>query len=423
MPLFTQRKLEIMSFRSLRTPLTVAIAAVCAIVATACSAPNGGSGSAQNSAPGGVKATGTPVVVGFYNQTNSTMLNFPEITDGTNAAVEYINNELGGVGGHPIQLVSCATAGTPESSQNCAHQIVEKNPVAVLVGADFNQATANPILVNAGLAQIAGAPLQVTDSSMKDSFFLSPGTIGFLPAEAKFAAQVLRAKRVGIIYDTPTVKAAMPFITGPLDQAGVSHVEVDASASTDYTGPVNALNPGGLDAIITVLGSSTGCINFAQAYAAQNSKTPVIALSTCRAPDVVKAVNAQENGFYYIGPWEEVTNQPTPDVKTSVDALGRYSTAAPSGLLVAAFEQMMTLRTILQATGADTTPAKLVQFMSTQSGKIFGGPSWKCGEIPAFPALCSTESRFYQVQGDTVVPADNGQYIDAADVLSAIPVH
>jgi branched-chain amino acid transport system substrate-binding protein len=48
-----------------------------------------------------------PVVVGYVNQEGGVPA-FPEATAATEAAVEYINAELGGIGGHPLELKHCS---------------------------------------------------------------------------------------------------------------------------------------------------------------------------------------------------------------------------------------------------------------------------------------------------------------------------
>src|SRR5947209_11847400 len=48
----------------------------------------------------------TPITVGYVNEEGAVPA-FPEATSGIEAAVKYINTELGGVGGHPIVLEKC----------------------------------------------------------------------------------------------------------------------------------------------------------------------------------------------------------------------------------------------------------------------------------------------------------------------------
>ena len=51
-----------------------------------------------------------PIVIGYVNQEGGVPA-FPEATVGTEAAVEYINGELGGIGGHPLRAEDLSGAG------------------------------------------------------------------------------------------------------------------------------------------------------------------------------------------------------------------------------------------------------------------------------------------------------------------------
>jgi branched-chain amino acid transport system substrate-binding protein len=51
-----------------------------------------------------------PVQIGFVNQQGGQQVIGADATTGSQMAVKYINTELGGVGGHPLQLVTCFIA-------------------------------------------------------------------------------------------------------------------------------------------------------------------------------------------------------------------------------------------------------------------------------------------------------------------------
>ncbi|OWY61267.1 hypothetical protein B7486_64685, partial [cyanobacterium TDX16] len=79
---------------------------------------------------------GEPIVVGMINQENTAAGSFPEVRLAVEAGVEFINGELGGIDGRPIELVTCVTDFSVESSQACAQQMVSDGAVAVLGGID-----------------------------------------------------------------------------------------------------------------------------------------------------------------------------------------------------------------------------------------------------------------------------------------------
>src|ERR1700709_2509927 len=57
-------------------------------------------------------AKGSPIVFGVLNL-QSGPVTFPEVLTAEQAAVSYVNAYKGGIGGHPIKIVSCAPGGPP----------------------------------------------------------------------------------------------------------------------------------------------------------------------------------------------------------------------------------------------------------------------------------------------------------------------
>ena len=65
------------------------------------------------------KATGTPIVLGMINQENTPLGSYPELSSASKAAAAFVNAELGGIGGRPIQIevasTPCRTTRSPTS--------------------------------------------------------------------------------------------------------------------------------------------------------------------------------------------------------------------------------------------------------------------------------------------------------------------
>ena len=53
-------------------------------------------------------------------------------TDGAQMAVNYINKELGGVGGHPVQLDTCFIASAEEEGNGCAQKFLANKSIDVV---------------------------------------------------------------------------------------------------------------------------------------------------------------------------------------------------------------------------------------------------------------------------------------------------
>src|SRR5690606_31806189 len=67
-------------------------------------------------------AEGEPIVLGMINQENTPVGSYPELSSATRAAIEFVNAELGGVHGRPLELEVCNTEFSPEGSTACAQK-------------------------------------------------------------------------------------------------------------------------------------------------------------------------------------------------------------------------------------------------------------------------------------------------------------
>ena len=143
----------------------LAAIAACALLVSACGGDDNSSSNASKDSSSAAtatpdasaalgtanKATGSPITVGLLNL-ESGPVTFPEYRQAAEAAVKYINDYKGGIGGHPVKLESCATDGQPATSGRCAGQIADKKPTLVLGGADTGAPGAFPVWARADLA-------------------------------------------------------------------------------------------------------------------------------------------------------------------------------------------------------------------------------------------------------------------------------
>ena len=52
--------------------------------------------------------------------------------NGVNAAVKFINEEAGGIGGHPLEVVTCYIANTEEEGQQCGQQFANDDSIVAI---------------------------------------------------------------------------------------------------------------------------------------------------------------------------------------------------------------------------------------------------------------------------------------------------
>ena len=148
-------------------------------------------------------ASGSPVVFGVLN-IQSGPVTFPETLTAEQAAVSYVNAYKGGIGGHPIKLVSCITDGQPATSQRCANQILSDKPVAIIGGADTGATGAIPVWQRANLAYLGGVPFTPAEQNYANSVIFSSISTADNAAASVYAAQTLGAKSAVIIATSDT---------------------------------------------------------------------------------------------------------------------------------------------------------------------------------------------------------------------------
>ncbi len=87
----------------------------------------GGSGAADASLP--------PIKVGYISQEGGPVEVGPTNDDGVEIGIKFINEQAGGIGGHPIELTKCYIASTEEEGQQCGQKMAnDKDIVAVIEG-------------------------------------------------------------------------------------------------------------------------------------------------------------------------------------------------------------------------------------------------------------------------------------------------
>ena len=170
-------------------------------------------------------AAGDPVVVGYvYDGTTDVIDNAAELA-GAEAAVEYVNQYLGGVAGRPLELDVCSTDQTPSGAADCVTQMVTDEVAIVLNGVTGQSAVLFPPLAEAGV------PVFTPGTGDQDSLFtpgiyiMGNGILSLLAGPAKLAADAGVDRAAIVVIDVPAASGVLEE-AAPLfyDQVGV---EVD----------------------------------------------------------------------------------------------------------------------------------------------------------------------------------------------------
>ncbi|MGY1716527.1 ABC transporter substrate-binding protein [Geodermatophilus sp. SYSU D01106] len=382
------------------------------LLATACSEPAADADSSGD-------LSGDPVVIGVQSLDTGPVA-YPQNTYGAEAAEWYVNNELGGIGGRPLELDICSGDGTPETGVNCANGFVSSDVPVVFDAYDGTSVGAmTPILAEAGI------PI-----------------VGTLAGQG-----VAEAAEYGTAF----------YFSGPLETSALGMVTVlsDQGAATAALAVTDAPSSHGyVDQLVKPLGEELGLdvtgvyttvdnLNYQVLAQTELASDPdvagVIALPEDACTGLVQAL--RQNGFegtMFAGSCSQFIeelggeaagaivqprlwvprsydNAPA-EVQEELDAFSEAMEAVGyedelSARSLYSFAGIVNLATILDEMDGEITAQAVTDAMKgVQDFKTFLGPEVTCDgeQWPGRPGACSHEAIFFEVQDDgTLAPVND----------------
>ncbi len=394
-----------------------------------------------------LKATGDPVVIGFQNPEGDPAGTFPEYQKTAKAAVEWINNELGGVGadwttgkpGRPIKLEVCVMAINPADSTKCANELASKKPFAVFSSLNFF-GNHFPIYQAAKIPVFVGTPITVADFTGQGVFAIGDGggCVGIHTAMVEWAALGLKKKRVAVPWaDTPpgvvcyhdlekkplnvlsgkTKAEAAEFNSVPgLEQVGVA-IKPGVPDVTPQAQQVLDFKP----EVIMYSAQGADCWTFVNALGKLGwtpEKIPLVLSGACFDLQKQKEAGALAKGVYFIGtrafgadPTQiaALTGLQKTVSQFYVDKTAQYGAKEDStkGFGTAGFKGLMLMYHLLNdhasaQGGADKLDgAKFTELVrTTDTHYTYGGSPLSCSKAPApYVAVCNASANVLQWDG------------------------
>lgn len=370
--------------------------------------------------------TGEPMVVGLVNTEGVPSLDFPDVREAMEGAVEYLGAH-GGFGGRPIQLETCIAKGSPESSQACAQELVGKGVELVLLGLDVFPDYAT--YTAAGVPVIGVLPILPSDYSA-DALFLTGGNATVMAAVALAAQDHFGATSVGIISaDNPGSNSSEASLTAALDLLGVEHTTVkggDTETDAGFQGLVREVTSDDPDVLVSLY-ADAGCIGMMRARVSLGIDTPVITTGICSSTEVLEQVGDDAVGWNFVG---VSTRADTPASRLVQEimapVLGVDATEvdqASLGLGALGLYMVMSLAVYANevAESGDVTGVTIRDHLATSADlKLWPGTSpIACGASPAYPSICSFTFPFAEyVEGGEVRTIEG---LEAVSVLDHLP--
>jgi ABC-type branched-subunit amino acid transport system substrate-binding protein len=247
-------------------------------------------------------AKGTPVKIGWISDGKTAAVDFGAETPATVATVKYLNAYKGGLAGHPIDLVTCNSAGTPSQTTSCANTLVQDKVAAVLVGLLQNPNQAWTVVHTAGIPWIGlgiSYPTALTDT--KTSLFMDNlfGMLVNLPAEIAKQHHLTNVTVVGPSFSGSPIGFYTAIGKAAFAKAGVTMSVVGIPAGTaDMTPQMqNIASEGSAAGVVYLAGNDSFCENALKGLRAVNFTGPIAMISPCWSPAFEAAIPpAQRNG-------------------------------------------------------------------------------------------------------------------------------
>ena len=381
-------------------------------------------------------AAGDPIKIGYVNQEDF----FPENTIGIDAAVQYVNNDLGGAAGRPIEIVQCKVS-TPEDGAKCGAQLANDDSVQIVVTGTLlygNKELYDSL--NGKKAVVVGNGVTTDDFTTAAGQSFTAGSPGVIPALAGVLLQTIKpdAKKVAILAsDNPAGQAAANSLLKPIfDKAGVATTIVpvaDTATAADVQTAMNNVGAADADAFIPLV-TIQQCINVYDAIKALDIDPVVITTGLCfGTPMTDHLKEAGESGIvpdgWYFGGYGYSYFLPdlASGMATYVKEVQKYGKPAPgattleyTGFAGPSFANILTITKFMNELGPDNLDYaslndKVRNFagpMMLQVGPLACGKNTYAG-IP-FPVPCASEVGFQQYK--------DGEWISTADGLNGKPI-
>jgi branched-chain amino acid transport system substrate-binding protein len=321
----------------------------------------------------GKAATGTPYKIFVDGALTGPQFAWGEIVDGVTAKADA-QNAIGGINGHPIQVVSCDAQLSAAQSAACGQKAVSENVLAAVGSLDLVGAHITP-MQNANISSIGPVSLGTLELNSPNIWPLTPGTpVVFGLVEHSLATQAKCKSIVTMSESAASVGRSLRAGVKTMGQAdGVKIIDNVVLGSGDPGPAVQAAIATGAQCI-EFIATGAGILR-AMTSLRQVNQTIKTGTNYQSIVDVMNQPGAAQllNGMYTADP-QQVFSKTNPALKPYFKDMAKYS---PSGKLndfsLSAYGSMQFVIGLMQA--GNVTAAALSQAVQTAKVDLPNLPS------------------------------------------------
>jgi branched-chain amino acid transport system substrate-binding protein len=351
-----------------------------------------------------------PVTIGWVNQQGGQQVIGPLATNGAQLAVKYINDQLGGIGGHPLALKTCFITSAEEEGTTCGQEfladkgisVIDEGAVAIGVQSLYSTiGTAKPVIVGVSVTPI--------DSVKSNAVILFGDVTHVLGPFGTYASQILHAKTAALIYpDIAGITDGAAAIDAALKSAGVKVKSVAYDPNeTDLIGPLTSAGASTADMVIPYT-EAAGCVDLAKGLKQLGitDAKKIVSAPLCLNSQVATGLGGDYPIWTYAIASSLFGDPTDPGMPAYEKVTAQYgeTAEAPDPWNIVSFGQVLTTARFLNQLGyGHITPSAVLAKAKAFTGPVaLGAPSLDCGKYPSAPAVCNDRTQFFLYKGKHV---------------------
>lgn len=384
------------------------------VFATACSSDSDGdsdSGSETSVSFPSNPATGSPLKIGVINPEGGPAISQPTNREAAEAAAKYANESLGGIAGHPVEIVYCANKEDPASARDCANQMVEQGVAGVVVPSTGQGSAMVPIIAGAGIPYMSPSGASPAELTTPNAFMLTGGFPGVLKGMADYSkAEGFKNVTIYVTDNASVVPAAKAMGQPAFDAAGVALKIVPIPLGTPDTTPQVSSGLSDKPEAVGVVGDATVCTSVLKAMTNLAATQEKMLIQPCTDPSTVEAVGTAMDGAKIFTTADTVSDDPEAVLYRNVMATYAPDTDI-AGYTYTGYQTMLGFIRAAQGVQGDPTPQSIAAAIASAKNVLLPAGheiTFTCDgtALPSMKSVCSSKLIAATIEDGTQTSAE-----------------
>jgi branched-chain amino acid transport system substrate-binding protein len=333
---------------------------------------------------------------------------------GEKAAVEYVNNDLGGIGGRHLRVIRCDGKTDPATVTACANKLIANRPVATIGASDLFGTNAARYFQRAGVPAFI-VPLSEQDATNAEAFPVAGNTLTEYPGMGYYWATAMKAKKAALLLPD----AAVGRDIAKQIELGVRGTGLRIATTTyfpvtgaDVTPAIAKSVSGDPDVLfVAISGDAAGVQMYSQIAKQGFPMNRVVASSGALVVDgFLGKLGKIANGAYFSESFASFEETGDPQVKAFRESMRKYAGVSGGDAWAQwGFSTVMAIYNAIKAVGDDVSADAIMRHMKaaqTFPGFMTHDRSAKSAP-PKYPALQNPYVRVVQWKDGKVMPASD----------------